>query len=39
MRDPGFNVDALPDGFRVTKRSHWRHEVRITCDCGEVFSP
>lgn len=39
MKDPGFAVDELPDGFRVTTASHWRKDTRLACECGEIFVP
>jgi hypothetical protein len=37
MRDPGFQVDALPEGFRVEKASFHRKETLLRCVCGTVF--
>jgi hypothetical protein len=41
MRDPGFKVDALPEGFSLVSAATWhRHDVLIQCGrCGAKFTP
>lgn len=39
MRDPGFQVDELPEGFAMVKESVYRREnVAQHKPCGEKFS-
>jgi len=37
MRNPGFRVDAFPEGLSEAKRAPYRHETEVKCQCGKVF--
>lgn len=37
LRDPGFRVDRLPEGFAVVKATNWRAETQVRCQCGHLF--
>jgi hypothetical protein len=41
MRDPGFKVDELPEGFSLVSAATWyRQDVLIQCGrCGVKFKP
>ena len=37
MRNPGFEVDSLPSGFKVIEHSNFRNKTKVGCECGEAF--